>query len=1093
MSNIVGENHLPYVQDQIKLRQEILGKNLKSNEDVVWANGRDSWIRLMSSVDISDQIVLKPGDSVATDTTGSDDGASFRNQFLGLENYGGPMLAQEMILQGGTLNYDEAKFGIVESTLQNNPNTNVNYGFASDDGQRGYQPMPGITSFSSKTYSNGSLRKATLQILAHNRNQFNLIDSTYLKLGYTMLLEWGNSTYPLKEIKEDVAITRYATTSDLSALSLRDKFLYSYNLGADYFYTRIEENRKKSQGNYDGFLGKVSNFSWQFNRDGTYEINLELISIGSVVESLKVSTNLDSIQYLIPSGSNSVSNNEDEDRPTALETAIDVLTNTIISEGPIQEQQSVGVTGDFNTGTTSQKTVSPVKVFLSPDEKKSLGISNTIIDDTARPFACNAFFGSTTKSAKYYLRLGTLLNFINEKLLIYREEGEPSFISIDTADDTFCYSNGWSFSADPEKMIHRFEKKIGQQEIKIFAQKDATLDPFHDTLEDGTQVGRVMNLFFEKDYLKSIIKNNLDDEKGLSLYNFINEILKTINSLLGGVNKLKLRVVDKQTELSDGTTSVRQVLQIYDEVPTKYIEGNPVFNIYGFNQNEGNFVTDFNLNTELSKEFSTQISIGAQAGGRAVGEDATIFSKWNVGLVDRVIPTKFDFDKAQKGAASTRLDFKKLQNTYKNQLLSLRDSQITSITNITTSFGSTSIDSVDQAYNIPNVSLVSTKDEPPTFTKFVQTQKQFFEKVLSYDAERKDIPSPFVGFLPIKLSLTFDGLSGIRIFDKLIVDSRFLPKNYGNSLEFVITELDHSFRENKWETRVGTLSVPKLFPDKKVEVLTEDILDANVADLRDEENRTNPDSQFIDSYFTIKADANIATKGFGKGNRIRRTTNINDVLENLNNSDVVQSRFSSFLTKLLELYPQGYEFSVNEITRAFNPYGETGVSKSAHKFGLAVDISWREASEEGKEGTGKVLYGLGGVKDGTKAGTDPKKNIQDAKNLIKLGVADLALREGLIWGGTFTGSWKYDNVHFAVAPKWRPFSESIYQSVLKIFPKATSNNRTKLFVKDWINVVLLDDGSIQYNLPSNLTTVLQQNRASVPSSLNQSQALTSLS
>ena len=81
-----------------------------------------------------------------------------------------------------------------------------------------------------------------------------------------------------------------------------------------------------------------------------------------------------------------------------------------------------------------------------------------------------------------------------------------------------------------------------------------------------------------------------------------------------------------------------------------------------------------------------------------------------------------------------------------------------------------------------------------------------------------------------------DGLSGIRIFDKLTVNSKYLPKNYTDTLNFIITSLDHKFEQNKWVTQVGTLSIPKLF-DKTPEVATENILLANVSDLREEENR----------------------------------------------------------------------------------------------------------------------------------------------------------------------------------------------------------------------------------------------------------------
>jgi hypothetical protein len=51
--------------------------------------------------------------------------------------------------------------------------------------------------------------------------------------------------------------------------------------------------RKKYAGNYDGLLGKVSNFSWAFMEDGSYDIEITIISLGDVVESLKLNISTD--------------------------------------------------------------------------------------------------------------------------------------------------------------------------------------------------------------------------------------------------------------------------------------------------------------------------------------------------------------------------------------------------------------------------------------------------------------------------------------------------------------------------------------------------------------------------------------------------------------------------------------------------------------------------------------------------------------------------------------------------------------------------------------------------------------------------------
>ena len=42
--------------------------------------------------------------------------------------------------------------------------------------------------------------------------------------------------------------------------------------------------------NYDGMYGKITNFTWSFNDDGSYDIELKLISHGDIIESLKLNT-----------------------------------------------------------------------------------------------------------------------------------------------------------------------------------------------------------------------------------------------------------------------------------------------------------------------------------------------------------------------------------------------------------------------------------------------------------------------------------------------------------------------------------------------------------------------------------------------------------------------------------------------------------------------------------------------------------------------------------------------------------------------------------------------------------------------------------
>ena len=53
-------------------------------------------------------------------------------------------------------------------------------------------------------------------------------------------------------------------------------------------YRKISEERKLYQGNYEAVYGKVSNFKWSFDSDGTYNISVDLIGMGNIMDSLKL-------------------------------------------------------------------------------------------------------------------------------------------------------------------------------------------------------------------------------------------------------------------------------------------------------------------------------------------------------------------------------------------------------------------------------------------------------------------------------------------------------------------------------------------------------------------------------------------------------------------------------------------------------------------------------------------------------------------------------------------------------------------------------------------------------------------------------------
>lgn len=991
--NIVGDAPAKYVRNQINTRQAVLGKTQRTSQDLTWMYGKSSWVTLASSVNIDSQDIAVPrnGETVVI----NDSGSNFRQKYIGLEgqNYGGNRLAKEFVLQAGTTTVSDSNTRNLRSGISqtNNifPSNPSAYGLGGTE--FGLVPMPGITSFALKTYNNGTLREATLEIIAHNAKQFEYIDTLYLRLGYSMFVEWGNTSYP-KSINDSGDVV-YATPTEISALSLVNDFL-SYNSkeqGIDSLNYKIRTNREKSSSNYDGFVGFVKNYTWDFEVDGTYKITLILISAGSVIESLKINPQSENIKYptTTTTGSDSI-------RTSALETFIDVAT---IFDPNVKEGE---ITYTRNTGTLIQTisiTNPAIKTKLTPLEAKAVNMPETV--QSGSVLACNIAFGADSNFAVnvgrafYYVHFGSLLEFINKNLLSYDFKQNPNVIQIDNSLDTYVYSNNWSFPSDPSKFIIQYDKTIPirGENFKIGIFNDSTIgtiNKFHDEV-DGVLVGRLMNVYFERDYLKSVIKNNLNPEDGsLFLDKFLTTLVNDISTGLGSVNKIKYR---SRLLSFLSQTKTKEIIQFYDEVrsygQSKIVDtaNDYSINIFGLNGGEGSFATNYNIRTEIDKRLQTMIAIGAQAGGQSISTDSTAISKWNVGLVDRVNPVKLDLSKIKEGNAAQYVDYVELRNQYVEFLLKLKGGKISNNLTIQRPGAFNSITTSTTGYTIPDLSLVTTEGENP-WSSFQTIQSTFFSKALAADALSKGTATPFVGFLPIKFSLTLDGISGIRIFDKITVNTRFLPTNYGETLEFIVTSIDHAIANNKWTTTIQTISIPKLSGEAtiplSVKALTESTLSIATSD--------------DETQFWIGPDV-WEWEDFKQNGKTQTNVSINTILSYFNSSPDVQNKVKSFLEAFKATYPKGFVLYITSIGRELvnnNAKKGTGAKVSDHTFGTAFDINIIEL-KNGK--LGKVLFA--------------KKSPNSAWR--SFGIVGIAEELGIEWGGAYLNV-EPDPIHFSFVP-----------------------------------------------------------------------------
>jgi hypothetical protein len=92
--------------------------------------------------------------------------------------------------------------------------------------------------------------------------------------------------------------------------------------------------------------------------------------------------------------------------------------------------------------------------------------------------------------------------------------------------------------------------------------------------------------------------------------------------------------------------------------------------------------------------------------------------------------------------------------------------------------------------NFPKWDVIAINSFAETSTQLIEydqaKQTQAAQNAEKAQNKLGNIASPNAGFLPFDLSLTMDGLSGMKVYQAFNIDTTYLPSNYPNSLDFLI-------------------------------------------------------------------------------------------------------------------------------------------------------------------------------------------------------------------------------------------------------------------------------------------------------------------
>jgi hypothetical protein len=777
--NIVGEGINEKIANQIAQRQKVYGSINRNNTELTYLNTRSGWCKLMSSVSIEQTTPIR-----------------------NLNIPAGTQLAKNNVLFNGIISYNPDN-----NSFKNNQgiafdgsifNTGA-YGLGGTE--FGLRPMPGILSAEIRTETRGSIKTATVKVQANNRQQFDIIDLLYMRLGYSVLLEWGQSSY-FDDKSNYIKDNPYSLMGYWFKGNCPDPNDSSKQIPLTYnsILPLIDRYRLASFGNYDAIFAKVVNFTWTVTNDGKYDITIKLISLGDVIESLKANTLLGGTQT-------QTTEIQEKRNSNLLERGISAVGEFFNPTSPIESfEQAHEIGKEFKLIYDLLNEKSPDAYGLTP-YKVSYTDSNRNTLYSHIEYFSQTFEGG---SQGYYIRFGAFLSFLKAKV-IPNINNNPNIKLIDVDFNrigNIIYTQPYTLSVDPrvcyvKKSIYVTSK--GQKYDFVPGADDFIVDFNGDTNIKG-KYGNIMNIYFNMEWILNKIDEIKDDKGKISLYGLLDALCKGYNESTGNFNKLE-PIIDTETNTikivddvalpdKDAILKSKYITDVYGNISTEevifdtygYYAGTPE-SIYGNKVPHAGFIKDLSFTTTVSPELATMITIGSTKQGYIKGADATSLSRMNNGLTDRFKEKITNADETEETIETP----KPLEVQYKAALISFD--------NLIIDLGTNS-DKKRPIYN------------PDSIQDYKNLQTQLLEYYQYAEIEKNVKSDPTIssansGFLPFDLSLKMDGLSGMKVYQKFTIDSNFLPTNYPGTLEFLIKGITHTIAGNEWTTSIESMGIPK--------------------------------------------------------------------------------------------------------------------------------------------------------------------------------------------------------------------------------------------------------------------------------------------
>ena len=602
---IIGAPFEDWVEKQITERQNVYGASTRTPEQIQYMNNRGAWARLASSVDLSEE----------------------KAQELNIEGLAGKSLAQSFVLFNGVTDTRDglnlSQGGIVPNQeIRNNILEASRYSYGLGSSEYGYTPPPGLDSVKIVHKNRGAIRQFDIKLKAQNIDQFNIIDALYLRLGYFLLIEWGHTSYfdTSEAESEYIANPEFFTPAFNSLFGEGD---------TDDILLQLKTHRETTSGNYDGGLVKVTNFSWNFNSDGTYDITISALSLGGLIDSLKLNFNGPNITNY-STGS------------------LEGLNVSNFPEGILLEDQNKTTINNFLL-------LNALKV-----KEQNWNSLNGVNVYKQYNFSLAINFQEENKPEQYYIPLDYLFNHINHVVLKLNHSNAADDNAINNSKPllrigygNLIFTHFFQNSSDPLVCLIPFSApnpETGQNESflqEILGNDFRTDNPF---------AGNIDLIHVNIDYIAQVLRKSVDQESGdMNLVLFLDNLMKGISRSLGNINNFMVSYDE-----------VENLITILDDtiIPGANNQDPTELRIFGVKPGEqGSFVRNVSMQSKITNKIATQIAIGSTANNQSINESTSLLGRWNQGLTDRV-QSKSDslLTRVDENAGSDALE--KLQTQY---------------------------------------------------------------------------------------------------------------------------------------------------------------------------------------------------------------------------------------------------------------------------------------------------------------------------------------------------------------------------------------------------------------------------------------------